>query len=274
VTTTQFFHLVANDKHRKTCICQLEDSGQIIQGKNQLESYITEYYKGLFGSPEGEQFSLDESRNHDIPQVSTEDNEALTTVFSEKEVKEVIFQMKNNKAPNPDGFPAEFYQAFWEVIKEDLMALFKEFHEGNLPLFILNIGIITLLQKPKEATQIRQFRSICLLNVSFKIFTKVTVKKMTGIAEKIVSPSQAAFIPGRNIMEGVVVLHKAIHEMYRKKMSGVILKIDFKKAYDKVNWDFLQQCLRMKGFSDKWCQWINQFMCRGSVGVKVNENVG
>jgi hypothetical protein len=63
-----------------------------------------------------------------------------------------------------------------------------------------------------------------LLNVSFKIFPKVAAKRMTGIAEKIISPSQTTFIPGRNIMEGVVVLHETIYEMYRKKMSGVILK--------------------------------------------------
>jgi hypothetical protein len=108
-------------------------------------------------------------------------------------------------------------------------------HEEKLPLFSLNFGIITLLPKHKEATHIRQFRRICLLNVSFTIFTKVAVKRMTGIAKKIVNPSQTAFIPRRNIMEGVVVLDETIHEMYKKKMSGVILKIDFKKAYNKVN---------------------------------------
>jgi hypothetical protein len=58
-----------------------------------------------------------------------------------------------------------------------------------------------------------------------------------------------AFIPGRNIMEGVIVLHETLHEMHRKKQSGVILKIDFKKAYDKLNWNFIQQTLRMKGVS-------------------------
>jgi hypothetical protein len=97
------------------------------------------------------------------------------------------------------------------------MTLFKDFYEGKLPLFNLNFGIITLLPKQKEATYIIQFRSICLLNVSFKIFTKVAVKRLTGIAEKIISPSQTAFILGRNIMEGVVVLHETIHEIYRKK---------------------------------------------------------
>jgi hypothetical protein len=54
-------------------------------------------------------------------------------------------------------------------------------------------------------------------------------------------------------MEGVVILHETIHELHRKKMNGVILKLDFEKAYDKVKWPFLQQTLRVKGFSEKWC---------------------
>jgi hypothetical protein len=59
------------------------------------------------------------------------------------------------------------------------------------------------------------------------------------------------FILGRNIMEGVIMLHEIIHEIHRKKLSGVILKLDFEKPYDKVNWNFLRQTLRMKGFSEK-----------------------
>jgi hypothetical protein len=116
-----------------------------------------------------------------------------------------------------------------------LMALFKDFYEGNLPLFVLYFGIITLLLKQKDATDIRQFHPIFLLNVSFKIFTKVVVNRMTGIAEKLIGPTQTTFIPGRNIMEGVVMLHETIQELHRKKMNDVILKLDSKKAYDKVN---------------------------------------
>jgi hypothetical protein len=152
-------------------------------------------------------------------------------------VKEAIFQMKHNKAPVPNSFLAEFYQIFWEIIKADLMALFKDFYEYKLPLFNLNFGIIL------EATHIKQFCPICLLNVSFKIFIKVTVNRMTGIVTKLIIPSQTTFILGRNIMEGVVMLHETIHEIHRKKMSDVILKLDFEKVYDKVNWKFLQETL-------------------------------
>jgi hypothetical protein len=81
-------------------------------------------------------------------------------------------------------------------------------------------------------------------------------------------------LPGRYILEGVMILHEAIHEMHRKKKSGVILKLDFEKAYDKVKWPFLQQVLRMKGFSSKWCSWIEQVVTKGSVGIKVNNGIG
>jgi hypothetical protein len=146
-SNTKYFHLVANGKNRKQRIFQLEEDGQIICGDDQLKNYITEYYRGLFGSMEDDQLSLDERLISDIPQVSQEENDFLTAPFTEKEVKEAIFQMRQNKAPGPDGFPVVFYQVFWEIIKGDLMALFKDFHEGRLPLFILNFGIITLLRK-------------------------------------------------------------------------------------------------------------------------------
>jgi len=141
----------------------------------------------------------------------------LTADFIEKEVRNAIFQMKHNKAPGPDGFPAEFYQVFWSLIKDDLMAMFRDFHSGDLPLFSLNFGIITLIPKQKEVKKIQQYRPICVLNVSFKIFTKVMANRLTLVASKLIRQSQLAFLPGRYILEGVVILHETIHELQRKK---------------------------------------------------------
>jgi len=113
-----------------------------------------------------------------------------------------------------------------------------------------------------------------MLNVSFKTFTKVLANRLTNVADKVVRQSQTAFMPGRNILEGAVILHETIHELHRKKKDVVILKLDFEKAYDKVNWSFVQQTLRMKGFSQTWCKWIEEVVSRGSVGIKVNEEIG
>jgi hypothetical protein len=240
--------LVANGKRRKSQIFHLEDGDRIIKGEEPLKSYIMDYYKKMFDPPDSGQFSLDEDKRDDIVQITPEENEKLTSVIKEQEVKDAVFQMKHNKAPGPDGFLAEFYQILWETIKNNLMALFKDFYKDKLPLFSLNFGTITFLLKQKEATHIRQFCPICLLNVSFKIFTKMVVNRLTGIATRLINPSQTAFIPGRNIIEGVVMLHENIHELHKKKMSGVILKLDFEKAYDKVNWDFFATNFKDKRF--------------------------
>jgi hypothetical protein len=105
---------------------------------------------------------------------------------------------------------------FWSLIKDDLMALFRDFHAGDLPLFCLNFGIITLLPKEKEVKKIHQYRPICILNVSFKIFMKVLANRLTSVACRITKPSQFVFLPERYILEGVLVLHETIHELKRK----------------------------------------------------------
>jgi len=179
---TKYYHLLANGRHRKTRIFQLEDENNIITGDAQLKEHITSYYKNLFGPSPNSHIMLDESQTDDIPQVSQLENEYLTDTFSQEEVRAAIFQMEHNKAPGPDGFPPEFYQVFWNLIKDDLMALFTDFHQGNLPLNRLNFGTIILLPKKKDAKVIRQYRSICLLNVSFKIFTKVATNRLSTIA--------------------------------------------------------------------------------------------
>ena len=170
---TQFFHLIANGKHRKKRIFQLEQDEGTILGQDNLKTYITEYYKQLFGPPEDNCVSLDESRTEDVPQLSAAENDILVAPFSEKEVFDAIAQMKNNKASGPDGFPTEFYKKCWHIIKGDLLPMFNDLFSGQLHLFHLNFGTITLLPKKTDAVRIEQFRPICLLNVSFKIFTKL-----------------------------------------------------------------------------------------------------
>jgi hypothetical protein len=271
---TKYFHLIANGKHRRKKIYQLEQDEGIVVGQENLKHFITNYYKKLFGPPINNSFTLVESETSDVPQISEEENAILTAPFTEKEVYDALMQMDRNKAPGPDGFPAEFYQTMWGCLKEDFLNMFHSFFIGELPLFHLNFGTIILLPKKENAIQIQQYRPICLLNVSFKLFTKVATNRVSAVAEKVIRPTQSAFMPGRHILEGVLVLHETIHELQRKKMDGVLLKIDFEKAYDKVQWPFLHQVLRMKGFSSTWCSWIKEFITKGSVGIKVNDDIG
>jgi mannosylglycoprotein endo-beta-mannosidase len=235
---TKYFHLTANGKHRRKKIFQLEQNDGTIISQENIKKYITGFYKNLFGPPSKNYFSLLEDEIHDIPQLSQVENEILIADFTEEEVCEAIMNMEKNKAPGPDGFPVEFYQTFWSILKDDVMKMFVNFQQGNLQLFKLNYGTIILLPEKENAIQIQQYRPICLLNVSFKIFTKVGTNRVTRVAHTVIRPTQTAFMPGRHILEGVLILHETIHELHRKKMDGVLLKIDFEKAYDKVKWPF------------------------------------
>ena len=96
---TKYFHLIANGKHRKKKIFQLEQEEGTIVGQENLKCYISEYYKNLFGPPNYNSFSLRESEKADIPQLSVEENNILIADFSEKEIYEAIMQMEKNKAP-------------------------------------------------------------------------------------------------------------------------------------------------------------------------------
>jgi hypothetical protein len=112
--------------------------------------------------------------------------------------------------------------------------MFQDFLEGHLDIKRLNFGVITLVPKVKEANCIKQYRPICLLNIDYKCFTKVLTNRLVSVAQRVVGKNQTDFIKGRNILEGVVVLHEVIHELHSSKQKGLIIKIDFEKAYDRV----------------------------------------
>lgn len=139
------------------------------------------------------------------------------------------------------------------MIKRDIKALFDGFHKGEPDISRLNYGIITLVPETKDANKILKFRPICLLKVIFNFFTKVLMNRLNGVAGEVVSPIQTAFIKGRYIMEGVLILHEALNSIRHKKQR---FKVDLEKAYDKVKWPFVVQMLRIKGFPDKWIDWI------------------
>jgi hypothetical protein len=111
--------------------------------------------------------------------------------------------MSQKQGFGTDGFPAEFYQHAWDFLKKDL-----SFQRDEFSLFHLNFGTIILLPKRENIVQIQRYRSICLLNVSFKVFTKVGTNQISNIAESVVQPTQTAFMPTQHILEGVVFYMK------------------------------------------------------------------
>jgi len=108
----------------------------------------------------------------------------------------------------------------------------------------------------------------------YKLITKTLTLRLEKVADKLIHPNQTAFMKGRNIMNGVMVLYEILHETKRRNQVGIIIKLDFEKAIDKVKWNFLFSCLAARGFDDKWCKWIEQVVSGGTVSVKLNNLTG
>jgi hypothetical protein len=210
----------------------LSHGDSMAQDENGINQLATSFYKNLFGPSQDSSISLD---NLYMKRLDDDEREFLTNPFSMEEIKDVVFSLKHNSAPSPDGFPSKFFQDFWDTIKSDLFNLFKSFHDGSLNIERLNFGIVTLIPKIPDATDIKAFRPICLLNVCYKIITKVLTNRLARCITSVISELQYGFIKGRYIMDGVLSLHEIIHEVKPEKQNGVIFKVDFEKAYDKVN---------------------------------------
>ena len=162
--------------------------------------------------------------------------------------------MNENTTPGPDGFSVTFYKTCWDVIGKEFMGTVQEFNRGTLDITMLNYGVITLLPKVREANIIKQYRPICLPNVGFKIFSKLVVNRLTGVIENAISKNQSAFIKGRHILD-----------------TTVMLKIDFENAYDKINWIFVEEVLRIKRLDGQFTRWIMETV-RGGGRVCINLN--
>jgi retron-type reverse transcriptase len=141
-------------------------------------------------------------------------------------------------------------------------------------LYRLNFAFITIIPKEKDARTMNKFRPISLLNCSYKIFTRVLTSKMTKVVDRLIASNQTAFIKARYILESVVTAHEILHSVHHNKSQGFVLKLDYEKAYDKVNWEFLINILEKRGFGGKWIDWIRCILHRGSMGLTINNSEG
>jgi hypothetical protein len=206
--------------------------------------------------------------------VSDAENLHLALTFSEQELQVLVQEMKSNTAPGPDGFPVPFFKKFWPLLKLGVLHILNDFILGRIDISHLNFGVLSLIPKVQGADSISQFWPIALINVIFKIVSKAMASRLDPIAHRIISPTQTAFIKGRFILDGALALLEIVHELKVKKLGGILLKLDFEKAYDRVNWDFLAEVLHRKGFYIGFVHKISQLVAGGQTAIAINGKVG
>lgn len=224
------------------------------------------YYKGLMGNENHTRFKLDWNLLYADNKV---DLSELDMDFTLEEIKAAVFSLPADKSPGPDGFSMGFYQEFWEVIRFDLLWIFNDFYNGKADLHRLNYAFNVLIAKMEGADKVDQFRPISLLNCSVKFIMKVLALRLSNVIGLLVDKSQAAFIKDRFILDNVAIAQEVIAEVLQDK-EGILLKLYFEKAYDKVNWSFLLDLLKARGFSDRWIGWIKTGLMSGKSSMLVN----
>jgi hypothetical protein len=197
-------------------------------------------------------------------------NNRLCRPFEEKEVEKALFDMKPSKAPGVDGFIAGFFQKHWQLVKDDVASAVLAFLQGGHMPEILSTTIIALIPKVKNPQNITQYRPISLCNVLYKICSKVIANRLREILDEIIS--QSAFVPRRLITDNVLTAYECIHSMRKKKgrQGWCAVKLDMIKAYDRVEWAYLQGILQKLGFDEQWVSLVMR--CVGTVNFQIKVN--
>jgi hypothetical protein len=140
------------------------------------------------------------------------------------------------------------------VLKEEIIAAVKDFFRTGVMPDGVNETTIILIPKVDEPESLNQFRPISLCNVIYKVVSKCLVNRLRPLLEDVIYEAQSAFIPGRLITDNAMLAFECIHHIQQEKdpeKSFCAYKLDLSKAYDRVDWAFLEQVMLKLGFAHR-----------------------
>lgn len=163
-----------------------------------------------------------------------------------------------------------FFQHFWETIKEDLWRFCDDFYLGKANLERINWASIALIPKVESPVVLGDYRPISLINSTLKIISKVLASRLSKVLHLLVDEDQTAFLKGRCILDNIATAEELIFGMHRSNLEGHILKVDFAKAFDTVDWEFLLELLEARGFGNRFVGWIQSIFLSSKASILIN----
>ena len=262
---SKYFCNLENRHYQEKIIPRLiKGNGEEVTEIKDILEEQKEFYKQLYTSRKPNISREDEEtffpQGEDVRKLSNEESQTMEGELTIKECYEILKSMKKNKSPGQDGFTTEFYMHFWEHLKKPMVNALKECFDNGSMSGSQRLGIITCLPKPgKPKEYMKNWRPITLLNVDYKIMSGVIANRIKLHLNPLISDSQKGFVSGRYIGECTRIVSDLIYKLKKSNQEGILLLLDFEKAFDSLEWSFIHKTLDYFNFGQNMKKWIKIF---------------
>jgi mannosylglycoprotein endo-beta-mannosidase len=206
--------------------------------------------------------------------VTIDANAALTKELTLEEIHIAIQALPKSKAPGHDGIPIEFFQACAFEVAPVLFKAYTAMLASSEASAYINMGLITLIPKTGDRSILRNSRLITLLGSVYKILAKALAGRLQAFLPSIIRPNQTDFEEGRSILDNDFITQDSLDWAVESDQELVLLLLDFEKAFDRIEWNFLFSALSKLGFSNTWVRWVYTLYLDATSAIKINGEAG
>jgi len=267
---TKFFHKSLLHRQVRNRIHHLmDDEGNIIHDQQKMSHMAVSFFEQLLSTP---QPPLTADIAPIYPNtISAASTTAMLLPLTNDEIKAALFSIPDNKAPGPDGYNAFFFKKCWSIIGADFIAATRYFFTNNTLPRCVNATRVALVPKVENPSCMNDFRPISCCNVLYKCISKIIVSRLKTALDEVIGPSQSAFLPGRNISDAILLTQELMHNSHLSNgPANCALKIDLRKAFDTVSWEFILAGLEAIAIPQCMITWIK--ICISTAHYTINMN--
>lgn len=274
-SNTGYFHAVAKTRSAKNRMTVVKDkNGLPVYEEEHISDVISAFYNNLFRSSVNDcTKTITEALS---PCITRAQNDLLTQLPQVQEIKEATFSIHADKTPGPDGFSASFFHSNWEVVGPSVVQEIQDFFSTGILAPEINKTHVRLIPKILGAAKVEDYRPIALCNIYYKIISKLLTIRLKAVLGDIISENQSAFTPGRAIADNVLITHETLHFLKSSKAEKhctMAVKTNMSKAYDRVEWSFIEMALQRLGFNTVWIGWVMQCITTVTYSYLINDTV-
>ena len=248
-----FFALEKTRAKNKAINKLIVQEDKIVTKQKDILKEQKNFYESLYKSNLNIKFEMKREPPH---KVNEEMKVTLDSELTLEEVSEALVQTKRFKTPGPDGIPCDFYKMFYGKLKDLMLDAFKYAFQARKIHQSSREGIISLIPKPnRDNRYLKNWRLIILLCADYKLLAKAISNRIRGQLKDLIDKDQSAFVQGRDIANNIWKIDDVIHLCYKHKIEGLLLSIDFEKAFDRVEYSSILKTLEYFGFGLQLIRW-------------------